>query len=387
VRLSPLGTAATTDQLYLPQMMYDGDCRAIDGMNTGRGNRSTRRKPAAATNSLGFSAVVKNGQTSLIPNMSSWHGSWLHKGTTLRITTIQAASSNRLQSTGNWSTWSTRHVDTVNAGAGDLGELKEKHENVNMSLSFKIAFWRVWWENKDERDTLHYIQAADMWLGGLPDILCCNILWYGQQADDKAVSVLLTLYRTWFNSLPGWREWMPLQLITPLQHWSPFQRNTLSRARRNTRLISDTCSTTLHGYLIEIHRFSVSEFVALTKKTKTHNTERRSILSAANTSQGCQSTVEINIAMLSQNWFILHTILRTLTKTFGGGIGMVNRLFSSPQRPERLWGSYPTGTAGSLAGRIKRPRFEAGHSPPSSAQWWNYTSTPTYLFMAWCSIN
>jgi hypothetical protein len=45
-RLSPLGTAATTDLLYQPQMIDDGDCGTIDGMKIGRGNRSTRRKPA-----------------------------------------------------------------------------------------------------------------------------------------------------------------------------------------------------------------------------------------------------------------------------------------------------------------------------------------------------
>jgi hypothetical protein len=48
VRLSPLGTAATTGLLYQPQMIDDGDCGAIGGMKIGRGNRSTRRKPAPA---------------------------------------------------------------------------------------------------------------------------------------------------------------------------------------------------------------------------------------------------------------------------------------------------------------------------------------------------
>jgi hypothetical protein len=48
VRLSPLGTAATTDLLYQPQMIDDDDCGAIGGMKIGRGNRSTRRKPAPA---------------------------------------------------------------------------------------------------------------------------------------------------------------------------------------------------------------------------------------------------------------------------------------------------------------------------------------------------
>jgi hypothetical protein len=46
VRLSPLGTAATTTQLYQPQMINDGDCGEICLIKIGRGNRSTRRKPA-----------------------------------------------------------------------------------------------------------------------------------------------------------------------------------------------------------------------------------------------------------------------------------------------------------------------------------------------------
>jgi hypothetical protein len=45
VRLSPLGSAATTGLLYQPRMIDDGDCGAIGGMKTDRGNRSTRRKP------------------------------------------------------------------------------------------------------------------------------------------------------------------------------------------------------------------------------------------------------------------------------------------------------------------------------------------------------
>jgi hypothetical protein len=40
-----LGTAATSDLLYKPQMIDEDDCGAIGGMKIGRGNRSTRRKP------------------------------------------------------------------------------------------------------------------------------------------------------------------------------------------------------------------------------------------------------------------------------------------------------------------------------------------------------
>jgi hypothetical protein len=48
LELSPLGTAATSGLLYQPQMIDEGDCGAIGGMKIGRGNRSTRRKPAPA---------------------------------------------------------------------------------------------------------------------------------------------------------------------------------------------------------------------------------------------------------------------------------------------------------------------------------------------------
>jgi hypothetical protein len=48
VGLSPLGTAATSGLLYKPQMIDEGDCGANGGMKIGRGNRSTRRKPAPA---------------------------------------------------------------------------------------------------------------------------------------------------------------------------------------------------------------------------------------------------------------------------------------------------------------------------------------------------
>jgi hypothetical protein len=44
-----LGTEATTAGLfYQPRMIGDGDCGEIGGIKIGRGNRSTRRKPAPA---------------------------------------------------------------------------------------------------------------------------------------------------------------------------------------------------------------------------------------------------------------------------------------------------------------------------------------------------
>jgi hypothetical protein len=43
-----LGTATTTDLLYQPRIIGGGDCGEIGGLKIGRGNRSTRRKPAPA---------------------------------------------------------------------------------------------------------------------------------------------------------------------------------------------------------------------------------------------------------------------------------------------------------------------------------------------------
>jgi hypothetical protein len=44
-----LCTAATADLLYQLRIIGDGDCGEIGGMKIGRGNRSTRRKPAPAS--------------------------------------------------------------------------------------------------------------------------------------------------------------------------------------------------------------------------------------------------------------------------------------------------------------------------------------------------
>jgi hypothetical protein len=51
--------------------------------------------------------------------------------------------------------------------------------------------------------------------------------------------------------------------------------------------------------------------------------------------------------------------------------GKGKRLFSTPQRPDRLWGStHPPiqWVPGDLSPEVKRPGSEADHSPPSSAK-------------------
>jgi hypothetical protein len=64
-----------------------------------------------------------------------------------------------------------------------------------------------------------------------------------------------------------------------------------------------------------------------------------------------------------------------------------SRIFSSPCRPDRLWGPpnlLSMIIGGSFHG-VKRPRREADQSPPTSAEvkkTWIYKSTPPYAFMA-----
>jgi hypothetical protein len=78
----------------------------------------------------------------------------------------------------------------------------------------------------------------------------------------------------------------------------------------------------------------------------------------------------------------------------GSSPGWGWEFFSSPPRPDRLWGpaSHPPiqWVPGTRSLRIKRPGREADHSPASSAEVknpWSYTSIPQYAFMAWFSVN
>jgi hypothetical protein len=55
----------------------------------------------------------------------------------------------------------------------------------------------------------------------------------------------------------------------------------------------------------------------------------------------------------------------------GVGIPKGARIFTSPFRPDRLWGPprpLPNGYKGALSSGVKRPGSEADHSPPTSAE-------------------
>jgi hypothetical protein len=60
-----------------------------------------------------------------------------------------------------------------------------------------------------------------------------------------------------------------------------------------------------------------------------------------------------------------------------------SRTALGPTQPPIQW------VPGALSLRVKWPGCEANHSPPSSAEVknaWSYTSTPQYVFMAWCLV-
>jgi hypothetical protein len=70
----------------------------------------------------------------------------------------------------------------------------------------------------------------------------------------------------------------------------------------------------------------------------------------------------------------------------GRGVGVRDpvgsRIFSSPRRPDRLWGP-PSLLSNGYQG-VKRTGREADHSPPTSAEVkkiWIYTSILPYVFM------
>jgi hypothetical protein len=61
----------------------------------------------------------------------------------------------------------------------------------------------------------------------------------------------------------------------------------------------------------------------------------------------------------------------------------VSRTALGPTQPPIKW------VSGALSLGVKRPRREADHSPPLSVRSknaWSYTSTPQYVFMAWCLV-
>jgi hypothetical protein len=72
----------------------------------------------------------------------------------------------------------------------------------------------------------------------------------------------------------------------------------------------------------------------------------------------------------------------------GVRVPVESRIFSSPRRPDRLWGfTQPPiqWIPWALSPGAKRPECEADHSPTTSAEFkkmWIYTSTSPYAFMA-----
>jgi hypothetical protein len=82
------------------------------------------------------------------------------------------------------------------------------------------------------------------------------------------------------------------------------------------------------------------------------------------------------------------TTYRLDDRGVGVRVPVESRIFSSPDRPDRLLRSTQPPiqwVPGALSPGVKRPGRGVDHSPPTSAEvkkMWIYTSTPTYAFMA-----
>jgi hypothetical protein len=95
---------------------------------------------------------------------------------------------------------------------------------------------------------------------------------------------------------------------------------------------------------------------------------------------------------------VVHIVTVMLSKGVGIATGWTAwvlflagaRLFSSP---DRLWGLPSLLSSGylvAISSEVERPGREADQSPPSGGEVKNggsYTSTPSYVFMAYCLIN
>jgi hypothetical protein len=71
--------------------------------------------------------------------------------------------------------------------------------------------------------------------------------------------------------------------------------------------------------------------------------------------------------------------VQILYKVFYG----IPRTALGPIQPPIQW------APGALSLGVKQLEYEADHSPPSSAEVkneWSYTSTPQYVFTAWCLV-
>jgi hypothetical protein len=81
----------------------------------------------------------------------------------------------------------------------------------------------------------------------------------------------------------------------------------------------------------------------------------------------------------------IETGYRLNDRQVGVRVPVGSTIFTSPCRPDRLWGpptSCTKGTGGSFP-TLKRPRREPDHSAPRSAEvkkMWIYTSTPRCVF-------
>jgi hypothetical protein len=113
-------------------------------------------------------------------------------------------------------------------------------------------------------------------------------------------------------------------------------------------------------------------------------------LGGGGSGQDVKLTTHLHLVSRSQNaWSYLHSpicihgVVLKLKSTFTFTFTTVSRQALGRTQYPIQW------VPQALSLRLKRPKREADHSPPSSSEVkneWSYTSTLQYAFMAWCSV-
>jgi hypothetical protein len=120
------------------------------------------------------------------------------------------------------------------------------------------------------------------------------------------------------------------------------------------------------------------------------NTGRRWYTSCVKTDARRQLLRKCTVSKRSRDSSVgIATSCRLDDRRVGVRVPVGSRIFSSSDRPDRLWGPpnlLPIQCVPrALSPGVKRPGREVDHSPPTSAvvrKMWIYTSTPPYAFMA-----
>jgi hypothetical protein len=140
---------------YQPQMIDDGDCGAFGGMLIGRGNRSTRRKPAP-------SATLSTTN----PTWPDWAWTWAAAVGSRRLTPWAMVRP-------SWNNWSRTYI----YGTEGLLSRSERSVIVLCFLPVKSIFTFQYQNFQDPFRHCPPLCQSDVFPWGLSSGICRPIMW------------------------------------------------------------------------------------------------------------------------------------------------------------------------------------------------------------------